>query len=244
MPEAYPDVRLAGSRDQSIASPAVHGTELNAWWRIGSLITAGLMHLLFRVRIEGIEHVPARGAGILAFNHISVLDGPCLGIATARARRRECRFLVAAEMFRRVFLGWVLRTFDQIPIRRGGGDEHALDEAIRTVGAGALAAIAPEGRVNDEGVEELQRIRSGVARIAIPTGAPVIPVGIWGTQVRWPRSGPKLRRPLRPVLAFSYGPPLQPPSQMGDQADFLSRIGEAIEDRVRHAHAMSVRRRG
>jgi 1-acyl-sn-glycerol-3-phosphate acyltransferase len=222
----------------------VQGTELNAWWRIGSLITAGLMHLLFRVRVDGVEHVPAHGPGILAFNHVSVLDGPCLAIATARARGRRCRFLVAAEMFRRVFFGWVLRTFQQIPIRRGESDEHALDEAIRSVGSGALAAIAPEGRVNADGARDLQRIRSGVARIAIPTGAPVIPVGICGTEVRWPKSGLTIRRPLRPVLVFSYGPALDPPAEASDQGAFLSRVGEAIEDRVRHARAMSVRGRG
>jgi 1-acyl-sn-glycerol-3-phosphate acyltransferase len=217
----------------------VHGTELNVWWRIGSLITAGLMHLLFRVRIDGIEHVPPRGPGILVFNHVSVLDGPCLAIATARIGRRACRFLVAAEMFRRVFFGWVLRTFEQIPIRRGESDEHALDEAIRSVASGALAAIAPEGRVNSDGARELQRIRSGVARIVIPIGAPVIPVGITGTDVRWPRSGLTVRRPLRPVLVFSYGPPLQPPADVAGLPDFLSRIGDAIEEQVGRARDMA-----
>ncbi len=217
----------------------MRGSELNGWWRVGSAITAALMHLLFRVRIEGIEHVPARGPGILAFNHVSVLDGPVLAIATARAAQRESRSLVAAESFRRVFFGWVLRRFEQIPIRRGEGDEHALDEAIRTVSAGALASIAPEGRVNDDGVRELQRIRSGVARIAIPTGAPVIPVGIWGTQVRWPKSGLTFRRPLRPTLAFSYGPPLLPPADGSEQAGFLPRIGAAIDEQVERARALA-----
>lgn len=217
----------------------MRSTELNGWWRVGSVITAGLMHLLFRVRIRGVEHVPARGPGILAFNHVSVLDGPVLAIATARAASRESRFLVAAEVFRRIFFGWILRTFEQIPIRRGQGDEHALDEAVDTVAGGALAAIAPEGRVSDDPSGDLQRIHSGVARIAIPTGAPVIPVGIWGTQARWPRSGLTLRRPLRPALAFAYGPPVLPPSEGADQAAFLERVGQAIAEQVRVARTLT-----
>lgn len=214
-------------------------SELNVWWRVGSAITAVLMHLLFGVRVRGVEHVPPSGPAILAFNHVSVLDGPVLAIATARSARRATRFLVAAEIFRRFFFGWILRAFEQIPIRRGQGDEDALDEAIRLVGDGALAAIAPEGRVNDDGGDGLQRIRSGVARIAIPTGAPVVPVGIWGTQVRWPRSGLTFRRPLRPTLAFAYGPPILPPADEAAQEAVLDELGQAIAAQVRVARALA-----
>jgi 1-acyl-sn-glycerol-3-phosphate acyltransferase len=214
-------------------------SELDVWWRVGSAITALPMHLLFRVRVHGLEHVPRGGPAILAFNHVSVLDGPVLAIATARYVRRATRFLVAAEIFRRPFFGWILRTFEQIPIRRGQGDEHALDEAIRVVGDGALSAIAPEGRVSDDGAGELQRIRSGVARIAIPARAPVVPVGIWGTQVRWPRSGPAFRRPLRPTLVFAYGPPVPPPDDDEDREAFLVTLGSAIAVQVRSARALA-----
>jgi 1-acyl-sn-glycerol-3-phosphate acyltransferase len=213
--------------------------ELNGWWRAGSAITAVLMQALFRVRLDGLDHLPSSGPAILAFNHVSVLDGPCLAIATARGRRRSVRFLVAAEIFRRFFVGWVLRRFQQIPIRRGEGDVHALDVAIETVRGGALAAIAPEGRVNVEGAVRMQRIRSGVARIAIPAQAPVIPVGIWGTQVRWPKSGLRVRGPLRPTLVFAYGEPLDPPAGEAQQDGFLRLVGDAIEERVTQARSIA-----
>ena len=192
------------------------GDERNLWWRLGAPLVRPIERALFRIRVEGIENVPAAGPGVLAFNHLSVLDGPCLAIETSLRSRRVVRFLVAAELFRIFFFGWVMQCFDQIPIRRGQRDATALQQAIATVRAGALAAIAPEGRVSDDPGRGLQRIRSGVARVAMPTGAPVIPVGIWGTQRRWPRAGLiRARLWRRETVAIVYGTPI---SALGDPA--------------------------
>lgn len=210
------------------------------WWRFGAPAAGVIERILLRVRIEGTDRIPD-GPAILAFNHLSMLDGPMLAIEVAIRRRRPCRFLVAAEMFGRFFFGWVLRKFQQIPIRRGGSDSHALDEAISTVSKGALVAIAPEGRVNDDDARELQRIRAGVARIAMPTGAPVIPVGLWGTQRRWPRSGVKVSLPLRPVVGVSVGDPFDLPA--GDDPENLEEALElvraALERQVARAKAIA-----
>jgi 1-acyl-sn-glycerol-3-phosphate acyltransferase len=212
--------------------------DFDAWWRFGAILTLPIVRLLFRVRVEGLEHVPRTGPAILAFNHVSVLDGPALAIETAFRRRRAVRFLIAAEVFGQRFLGWIVRSFHQIPIRRGEGDTGALDQAIETVRAGALAAIAPEGRVNPDPEAGLQRIRSGCARIALPTGAPVIPVGIWGTQVRWPKTGPTWRRPRRPPLAIVFGEAVRPRPQ-DDIETFSARLREALEEQVGCAREVS-----
>jgi 1-acyl-sn-glycerol-3-phosphate acyltransferase len=220
----------------------MRSSELTPWWSFGSWLTMLLVRLLFRVRVEGLANIPSAGPAILAFNHVSVLDGPVLAIEVARRRRREARFLVAAEVFGKPFFGWVLRTFDQIPIRRGQRDAHALDEAIRTVNAGAIAAIAPEGRVNPDPEAGLLRVRSGVARLALPTGAPVVPVGLWGTQVRWPRPGPRLARPWRPRLAIVFGSPLVAhgdPSDAGDVEAFAERIRVAIDEQAARARIVA-----
>ena len=221
--------------------PVVRRGELNRWWSIGVPIVTPLVRLLFRVRVAGLEHVPLSGPAILAFNHVSVLDGPVLAIETARRIRRETRFLVAAEMFRKPFWGWILRRYEQIPIRRGASDSGALDEAVDSVKHGALAALAPEGRVNGDG-DGLQRIKSGVARIALPTGAPVIPVGIWGTQRRWPRGRILWRRPLRPRLALAFGPPLLPvgdPELQDDIDEFRDRLRLQLATQVSRARRMA-----
>jgi 1-acyl-sn-glycerol-3-phosphate acyltransferase len=195
---------------------------------VGVPIFAPVVRLLFRVRLDGIEHVPARGPAILAFNHVSALDGPVVAIETARRLGRESRFLVAAEQFRKPFIGWILRRYDQIPIKRGQGDADALEVAVTTIREGALAAIAPEGRVNEDGADGLQRIRTGLARIALPTGAPIVPVGLWGTQRRWPRTGFTMSRPWRPRLGIAFGHPILPTTD----ADLVDEV-EALTDRVR-----------
>jgi 1-acyl-sn-glycerol-3-phosphate acyltransferase len=220
----------------------VRSSELNAWWEAVSAVAMLLFRLVFRVRIEGVEHVPAVGPAILAFNHVSVLDGPVVAIVVARRCRRESRSLVAAEVFDGRITGRILRSFDQIPIRRGAGDADALAEAIRTVRQGAIASIAPEGRVAEDPTAGLQRVRRGVARLAFPTEAPVIPVGIWGTQVRWPKAGLRLGKPWRPRAAVVLGQPLRPegdPKRVEDIDRFTDRVREAIELQVRRARAIA-----
>jgi len=207
-----------------------------------SAVANAAMRLVFRVRVEGDRNVPAQGSAIIAFNHVSVIDGPAVGIVVARKCRRRSRFLVAAEVFDKRLPGWILRSFDQIPIRRGQGDVNALDEAISTVKAGAIAALAPEGRVNDDGSREMLRFHRGVARLALATGAPVVPVGLWGTQDRWPRSGRRYRKPWRPRLAFVFGDPVAAhgdPANPEDLAAFTEQVRAAIEVQVARARAIT-----
>ncbi len=171
------------------------------------MLVGPVMRLLFRLRFRGLEHIPADGPAIVAANHLSVLDGIVLGLASVE-RGRIVRFLAAAEWFERPSIAWALRLYRQIPVRRGEGDSGALDAAIATLRAGALAGIFPEGRVTRG--PGLERGRTGVARIALAVGAPVVPVGIWGTQARWPRSGLTFRRPLRPRVTLSFGHAIEP----------------------------------
>jgi 1-acyl-sn-glycerol-3-phosphate acyltransferase len=217
-------------------------SELNRWWSVVSAISNVAMRAFFKVHVEGERNVPSNGPAIIAFNHVSVIDGPAVGIVVARKTRRESRFLVAAEVFRQRVAGWILRSFDQIPIRRGQGDADALEEAVRTVAGGAIAAIAPEGRVNDDGATEMLRFHRGVARLALATKAPVIPVGIWGTQERWPRTGRRYGKPWRPRLAFVFGEAVTPngdPTDADDLAAFTLRVREAIEVQVARARVIT-----
>jgi 1-acyl-sn-glycerol-3-phosphate acyltransferase len=219
----------------------VRGGELNGWWRVGLVIVRPIARILFRIRVAGTEHVPLKGAAILSFNHVSSLDGPILAIETGKRIRRETRFVVASEFFAKFFFGWVLRRYDQICIRRGQGDGGALDEAVETIRRGALAGISPEGTVNGEPGELLQ-LKRGVARIALPTSAPVVPVGIWGTQSRWPKSGLTWRRPIRPRVAIAFGPPILPSGDLqsdADVEDFRERLRVRMQEQLDTARRMT-----
>jgi 1-acyl-sn-glycerol-3-phosphate acyltransferase len=222
------------------ATDPVRG-DLNAWWRLGVPIVIPVVRTLFRVRVTGIHHVPLTGPAILAFVHISVLDGPSLAAEVAWRRRRMVRFLVAAEVFQVSVIGSILRGYRQIPVHRGAKDAAALEEVIATIRRGAVAAIAPEGAVNPT-PGELQRIRSGIARIALPTGAAVIPVGIWGTHRRWSKSGRHWGSPLRPRLVLAFGEPIRPTGDVARQNDvdaFRERIREALERQLTEARILA-----
>jgi len=205
--------------------------DLNGWWRFGIAAGGFCWRILFRLRVEGADRVPPSGPAIVAGNHVSALDGVALALATSSRSGRMTRFLVAAEFFRKLRCGWALRLYRQIPLRRGQRDQGALDVAIHTIRGGALAGIFPEGTVNPEPGGGLMRGRKGAARIALATEAPVVPVGIWGTQARWPRSGLHLRRPWRPIVAISYGEPIRPKGDPDSPADvhaFTNVVMEAL----------------
>ena len=205
--------------------------DLNGWWLFGIAVVGFFSRVLFRLRVEGADRVPSSGSAIVAGNHVSALDGVALALATGSRGRRMTRFLVAAEFFRKLWCGWALRLYRQIPIRRGARDQGALDAAIETIRGGALAGIFPEGTVNPEPEAGLLRGRRGAARIALAADASVVPVGIWGTQARWPKIGLHLRRPWRPVVAISYGEPIPPKGDAGSAAD-VQAFADVIIDAI------------
>jgi 1-acyl-sn-glycerol-3-phosphate acyltransferase len=192
------------------------GRELDAWW-MGLRATVGLaFDLGFRLRYFGLENVPMRGGAILAYNHISVLDPVVVAMGAAK-RGRAVRFLGLSEVFEHRLLGWGMRRARQIPLRRGLGDREALDRVARIVGDGAVAGMSPEGTVGSG--DGMQPGQKGVARIALAARVPVIPVGIWGTHHRWPKAGLRWGRPLRPMVALHYAPPVMPEGDARNRAD-------------------------
>jgi 1-acyl-sn-glycerol-3-phosphate acyltransferase len=220
--------------------------DLNGWWRLGLVVVGFLSGLVFRIRVAGAERVPASGPAILAANHVSALDGPILGFATGRRARRMTRFLVASEFFAKLRFGWALRLYRQIPLKRGTRDAGALEKAFATIRSGALAGIFPEGRVNPDPDGGLQRGRSGVGRIALATGARVVPVGIWGTQDRWPRGGLHYRRPWRRTIAIAYGEPIEPRGEAGSPEDvqvFTDLVMTGIVKQTAEARVLANARR-
>jgi 1-acyl-sn-glycerol-3-phosphate acyltransferase len=173
------------------------------------------LRLWFRLRYEGFEHLPRVGPAIVACNHISYLDPLTNGEAIVRAGRRP-RFLAKQELFRIPLVGTVLRGAGQIPVARGRRDGSPLARAEAALVAGEVVVIYPEGTVTKRDDHLPMDGKTGVARLALTTGVPVIPMASWGSQAVWQKSGRGSLRPGRPVLT-KMGEPLD--LGTGDVAD-------------------------
>ena len=136
-----------------------------------------MLGVCFRVKVEGREHLPKKGPVILASNHRSFLDSIFIPLVL----RRRVTFVAKAEYFDDPKTAWFFRGVGQIPIRREGGSasERALASASEVLAGGGVFGIYPEGTRTRDGL--LHRGHTGVARLALRTGAPIVPVGLIGT---------------------------------------------------------------
>lgn len=151
-------------------------------YALGRSLISPLARLIYRPRIEGRDKVPLTGAVIFASNHLSFIDS----IAIPVAAPRPVHFLAKSTYFEGSgFRGWLSKTFFQsigaIPVRRGAGKAalDALDLQRQLLDEGLAVALYPEGTRSTDG--RLYKGRTGVAFLALQTGAPVVPVGLIGT---------------------------------------------------------------
>jgi len=148
---------------------------------------SNLVRAMYRLEVVGADRLPMTGPAVIAPNHDSVLDGIVLGAAISR----ELRFLAKAELWRSRLLAWALDGLGAIRIVRGCGDQSALVRVRQALEAGQAVAIFPQGAVR--GNHPWHR---GAARMALVTGAPLVPVRLVGTAraLSLGRSGfPRLR---------------------------------------------------
>jgi 1-acyl-sn-glycerol-3-phosphate acyltransferase len=171
-----------------------------------------LLRLWFRVRISGTEHIPVAGGSIIAPNHKSFLDAFFVGIAT----HRHVRYMAKAELFKGP-LGWLLLRLGAFPVRRGETDAEAMQTAKVILEQDGLLVVFPEGtRVQDP--HALGSPHHGAGRLALLTGAPIIPAAIAGTQKLW--LGP-IPKPRRVQLAFLAA---IDPQRFSDRPDALAEL--------------------
>jgi len=143
-----------------------------AFWHA---IVTGLARFLFGVRFRGREHLPVEGVYILAPSHRSVLDIPFAGSVT----RRRLRFMAKQEIFNGPFWTWVFTELGVVPVDRDGNDRAALKAVEGALREGEPVVIFPEGTRRSGPV--LGPLASGTAYAALKVGAPIVPVGIGGS---------------------------------------------------------------
>jgi 1-acyl-sn-glycerol-3-phosphate acyltransferase len=160
--------------------------------------------LWFRWRWEGLSHIPERGPALVACNHISYFDPLAQGYFIEKAGRRP-RFLAKIELYKNPFLRRVLRGARQIPVRRGSGEHTPVDAAIAALHAGEVVMVYPESTVTKNEDFSPMRGKTGIARLALASRVPVIPVAIWGSQHVW-RQGKLTTRFGRPIWVKAGAP--------------------------------------
>jgi len=166
-----------------------------------------------RFDIDGVEQIPEKGAFILAANHRSYFDVAALALVIAR-RGRPVRFLGKKEIFDAPVVGQLARAFGGIPVERAGAAADSLAAAERVLEAGEGLAILPQGTIprGRAFFDPVLRGKTGAARLAARSGAPVVPVGLFNTESVWPRSArlPRVANVLHPPLVtVRVGPPVE-----------------------------------
>ena len=172
-----------------------------AYWIVKVILTP-VLRFFYRVKVEGREHVPTSGPVIMAGNHISFCDSIFLPLVM----RRRVTFVAKAEYFEDPKTAWFFRAVGQIPIKRAGGSAAlaALDTAREVLDTGGIWGIYPEGTRSPDG--RLYKGHTGVARVAVDTGAPVVAVAMIGTAEVQPigQIMPKLFR----TVTVRFSPPM------------------------------------
>lgn len=150
---------------------------------------------LLGIRFAGVEHVPPTGPAIIAPNHVSYMDPVLVSIPI----RRMLHYMALEPFFRIRGLGGLMRWCRAFPVQEGEPDRGAVRAALRVLRGGEPLVIFPEGGRSPDG--RLQPFRPGAFRLALVTGAPVVPVTIHGAFESWP-AGRRLPRPGRVTVTY------------------------------------------
>lgn len=193
------------------------------YWLLKYLLLGPWLWLVFRPHVEGRENVPRTGAAIIASNHLAFVDSIFMPLVV----RRKVTFVAKSEYFTGTGIkGWLTRMFfvgaGCIPVDRSGGQaaQAAIDTGLRVLREGGLFGIYPEGTRSPDG--RLYRGKTGVARLVLTAGVPVIPVAMLNADELQP-PGRKIPRLIRPRIRF--GAPL-------DFTRYAGRAGDRYVERA------------
>ena len=208
------------------------------WYRLAVVLLKPPLLVLTRRRWRGLDNVPTHGGVIVASNHISHVDPLCLGDAIAFGTKRMPRYLAKASLFKgNGLVGRTMRGSGQIPVHRKTADASlALKDAVDALHRGELIAIYPEGTVTRDPGKWPMAARTGVARLALLSGVPVVPVAQWGAQaILDSYRTPGLHLLPRHTIDIVAGPPVDLTPWQGKEltADVLREATEAIMSTIR-----------
>jgi glycerol-3-phosphate dehydrogenase (NAD(P)+) len=185
------------------------------YWAARAILEPGLW-VLFRLGRTGQHHIPKTGV-ILASNHRSFLDPFLIGLC----QRRPTYFVAKRELFKNPLVGWFLNCMGAFPVRRGQSDDESMETSRQLLAHGSALVIFPEGTRRPTG--SLGKPKRGVGRLALETGAPVVPVAVKGSEHA--RNG----RVIRPVKThLRCGAPLTFPVVQDPSAHLAGEVTARI----------------
>ncbi|WP_299443807.1 HAD-IB family hydrolase [uncultured Phycicoccus sp.] len=194
-----------------------------------------------RFDVSGTEHIPSTGAAVLAGNHRSYFDIPAM-IQMMRPTKRTGRILAKKELFELPVVGPLALALGGIPVNRSSGGTESLEAAAAALEAGEIVCLLPQGTIprGERFYDPVLTGRTGAARLAAATGAPVIPFGIWGSEKVWPRSSPVPRMHTLtnpPTVQVRVGPPveLDGESPVEDTRRIMAAIADLLPPEAREA---------
>lgn len=178
------------------------------WRRFTTTALPPMIRALMKRDWHGHEHFPAEGGVIVAANHLSYADWAAVALFTYEAGRYPA-FLIKSPVFSVRFLGAFLRACGQLPVHRGQSDAAlVLKDAEQAVQRGECLIFYPEGTATRDPQQWPMVARTGVARLALATGVPVIPVAHWGAQDILPYGSSKPHLVPRHMVRMLAGPPV------------------------------------
>ena len=200
-------------------------------YRAAELTVSPLLRAYFRPQVTGQRFVPRTGPAIIAANHLSAADE----VFTPITAGRQVLYFAKAEYFngpglRGRITAWSFREFGQVPVDRSNPRAAAstIDVGVELLGQGKALGIYPEGTRSPGG--RLHKFRTGVARLALRSGAPVIPVGLIGTDKVLSEGDPRWHRA---AVAVHYGPALDFSGRAEDERS--SRALREVAETIRQA---------
>lgn len=172
------------------------------------IVTAKLLFKLMRQRVvvSGSEHIPKKGAALLAINHTGYVDF-IYGGAGAEPQGRLVRFMIKKEMMDKAGVGHLLRSFHHIRVDRANPDQAMVDSK-EYLESGEIVGIYPEATISRS--FEIKELKTGAARLAAETGVPLIPVIVWGAHRLMTKDHPKDFSRSPKTIVVKVGEPLHP----------------------------------
>jgi 1-acyl-sn-glycerol-3-phosphate acyltransferase len=212
-------VAVRGEAPEAYGHPSLNRPP---FYRFATWVIRSMVRGLTRTQVRGEEHIPRTGPLVVVSNHVQWVDPVILGAIFPR----PLIFMAKQELWRYPPVGWVVERYGAFPVRRGEADRAAIRRGLSILAAGGAVGIFPEGTRSRRAV--LKEPYPGASLLALRSGAPVLPVGIVGTEImgkfgwvgHWPR------------IDITYGEPFVLDPRSGEGKGRLLEATDTIMRRI------------